>query len=60
MDQKYEFLTKNFFIQKWIFIIVFGRISLIFNLFTKILVKLLPKKFKKFLKILKLQRNLSN
>jgi hypothetical protein len=38
MGQKYEFLAKNCFLQKWILIVAFDGISLIFNFFTKYLV----------------------
>jgi hypothetical protein len=39
MGQKYEFLAKNYFLRKWVFIAVFDRISLVFNVFVEILVK---------------------
>jgi hypothetical protein len=39
MGQNYEFLAKVLFLQKWIFIVVFGTISLVFNVFVGILVK---------------------
>jgi hypothetical protein len=39
MGQKYEFLAKIFFLQKWIFIVAFDRISLVLNVFIKNLVK---------------------
>jgi hypothetical protein len=35
MDQKYEFLTKHFLLQKWIFIVAFDIISLVLNVFIK-------------------------
>jgi hypothetical protein len=42
MGQKFEFLTKIFFFQKWIFIAAFGRFSLVLKVFVEILVKYYP------------------
>jgi hypothetical protein len=39
MGQKYEFFAKIFFLQKLNFIIAIDEISLVFNVFTKYLVK---------------------